>query len=424
MKKHLITLLVISVFTTASAQNYTESFNEVFRHVDLSHTSTGILYERVLPFSNLVSYITDIPHPADTCDYWQFVMAYDELYRAGAQNTFLPDSVGSIIRNLPSDSTTIIIGMLHANFNTFDTIAMQQRLYYDADSVLRENTSINVSLFHENTAFMMAPLVEYSTSTSVRFVIDRHFFFDNTTNPVSYLVIDFGDGQGDRNVALNTAVQIVYASEGTKTLKMTSIFRNGDTLTTYAKLTIDRNSRNGGSGTSSHSYIQDLTVNGQIIPAYPYSAGGSFTARRGDIRIYYAHSDMLLRKPVLIVDGFDPVNNRRFDTCYEKNGKSLWDKLGDGLSDGDNMGDMLLALGYDVVLLDFPNGGTYIEENAMVCIAAINKVNELLQQSGSKEQIVVVGPSMGGQITRYALAYMEQHADDVRTNYGKHNCRL
>ena len=33
MKKHLIILLVISVFTTASAQNYTQAFDSVFRHV-------------------------------------------------------------------------------------------------------------------------------------------------------------------------------------------------------------------------------------------------------------------------------------------------------------------------------------------------------------------------------------------------------
>lgn len=92
---------------------------------------------------------------------------------------------------------------------------------------------------------------------------------------------------------------------------------------------------------------------------------------------------------------------------YEK--AYLWEKLGDGLNVGDNVGTMLLDLGYDLVMLDFPEGGTYIEQNAMVCIETINMLNERLQQSGSNEQIVVVGPSMGGQITRYALAYMEQH---------------
>ena len=116
----------------AAAQNYTQAFDSIFQHVDLSNTSTGILYERVLPFSNLVSYVTNIPHPVDTCDYWQFVMAYDELYRAGGQHTFLSDSVEGMLGHLPADNSTVVLGMLHANFNTFDTVAMQQRLYYDA----------------------------------------------------------------------------------------------------------------------------------------------------------------------------------------------------------------------------------------------------------------------------------------------------
>ena len=87
MKNHITTLLVLCVFAGASAQSYSEAFDSVFRHVDLSHTSRGILYERVLPFSNMVSYVTNIPHPADTCDYWQFVMAYDELYQPGHETT-------------------------------------------------------------------------------------------------------------------------------------------------------------------------------------------------------------------------------------------------------------------------------------------------------------------------------------------------
>jgi len=44
MKKHIVTLLIVSVFAIASAQSYTQAFDSVFQHVDLSHTSTGILY--------------------------------------------------------------------------------------------------------------------------------------------------------------------------------------------------------------------------------------------------------------------------------------------------------------------------------------------------------------------------------------------
>ncbi|MBR3559275.1 MAG: hypothetical protein IKN78_10420 [Bacteroidales bacterium] len=53
IKKHIITLLLVGMFAGASAQNDTQSFDSVFRHVDLNHTTTGILYERVLPFDDL-----------------------------------------------------------------------------------------------------------------------------------------------------------------------------------------------------------------------------------------------------------------------------------------------------------------------------------------------------------------------------------
>lgn len=422
MKKNFFLLFILSLFTEISAQSYTQNFNEVFQHVDLSHTSTGILYERVLPISNLVNYQTITPCPVDTSDYWHFIMAYDELYRAGAQYNFLTDSVELMLKHLPSNGDTVVIGLLHVNFNTFDTSAVLQRLYFDTDSVLRENTAVNVSLFKENTVFMTAPLVEQTYSYNVKFIVDEHFIFDNTTNPITSLKIDFGDGNGERTVNINAPININYNSQGIKVIRITATLFNGIVVVSYSKLDIGNDNRSG-SGTSSYSYTEDLSVYGQIVPSYPYTDGGDFETSRGDLRIYYANADLELRKPVLIVDGFDPLNNRRFDTCYSKGEKSLWEKLGDGLNDADNVGNILLSLGYDVVLLDLPEGGTFIEQNAMVCIEAINVINERLRQSGSDEQIVVVGPSMGGQITRYALAYMEQHPE-FRTNYGNHNSRL
>ena len=40
MKKHIITFLIVSAFAGASAQSYTQAFDSVFQHVDLSHTSS------------------------------------------------------------------------------------------------------------------------------------------------------------------------------------------------------------------------------------------------------------------------------------------------------------------------------------------------------------------------------------------------
>ena len=93
------------------------------------------------------------------------------------------------------------------------------------------------------------------------------------------------------------------------------------------------------------------------------------------------------------------------------------------VNDTVHVGDSLLKLGYDLVILDLPDGGGYIERNAMVCIEVINELNRILQKNCSEHKIYVVGPSMGGQITRYALAYMEQN-HNINTNNGEHNCCL
>ena len=56
MKKHIITLLIISAFAGSYAQSYTQAFDSVFQHVDLSHTSTGILYENMIPKEKTVQH--------------------------------------------------------------------------------------------------------------------------------------------------------------------------------------------------------------------------------------------------------------------------------------------------------------------------------------------------------------------------------
>ncbi|HUP11672.1 MAG TPA: hypothetical protein VM187_05660, partial [Niastella sp.] len=84
--------------------------------------------------------------------------------------------------------------------------------------------------------------------------------------------------------------------------------------------------------------------------------------------------------------------------------------------------------GYDIVVLNFPEyinelgstvdgGADYIERNAFVLVRLINRLNGQLRANGSTEKLVIIGPSMGGMISRYALAYMEK-------NNMAHNTRL
>lgn len=132
--------------------------------------------------------------------------------------------------------------------------------------------------------------------------------------------------------------------------------------------------------------------------------------------------DGVLRKLIIVVDGFDPRDTMGIEKFYNENlNVKEFEK-------GNSFADSLRAQGYDVVVLNFPTyqngtitfpffgrnivfpkmidgGADYIERNALVLVALINRINALKQGT---EKLTIISPSMGGLISRYALAYMKK----------------
>lgn len=118
-------------------------------------------------------------------------------------------------------------------------------------------------------------------------------------------------------------------------------------------------------------------------------------------------------QPVIIVEGFDPQNSRGLLSSNRADA-NLYCISNASVANHTNMLDSLRAYGHDVLIVNFMDGGTYVERNAMALIAAINYINALKE---GNDELVIVGASMGGLVSRYALLYMERHAQ-------AHHCRL
>ncbi|MCL2290437.1 MAG: alpha/beta hydrolase, partial [Bacteroidetes bacterium] len=428
----ILSLFIISFFTVYAQNTFTEAFDNIFQNISRVDASTGILYERVIPFARLQNYNSNIMS-VDTSNSEHFIQAYFELYNAvfqpSAKLPFESDSLQSLSKK---NSSIVDIGILHYKFNAIDSAVAYQKLYFDADSVLHENSAITASLYVERTAFVAAPLNKRVDVGTTTFRFNNLFRFDNTGNPIVELFVDFDDGFGIRQIT-DSLIIISYMSYGTKNLRFEALLQNGDTLIAYSTINCWSPDRANPKNKSGHPYIQKFegsnAIKSKIILSNLYESGNlNFVEAKGEMWIYYSQSGNQLRRPILIVDGFDPENDRQFE--WHKNedkdsdALSIWGLLWykDGNVDK-HVGKQLLDRGYDLVILDLPDGGTYIERNAMVCIEVINRINQMLVTSGSQEEIIVVGPSMGGQITRYALAYMEKNPGP-HTNNGKHNCRL
>ncbi|MDZ7898984.1 MAG: PA14 domain-containing protein [Arcicella sp.] len=99
--------------------------------------------------------------------------------------------------------------------------------------------------------------------------------------------------------------------------------------------------------------------------------------------------DGIFDKPIIIAEGFDAAEDVNLDDLEA----SYFDAL-----------QLYRNNGYDLVLVNYDNGRTWIQDNAQVLKAVINQVNAT--KFGSNK-LVVIGESMSGLVARWALKEME-----------------
>lgn len=278
--------------------------------------------------------------------------------------------------------------------------------------------SITTSPYLIKNALVSAILTDEIYTGTNRFILCPYTFFNNTGLTLSRLRVNFGDGNPIANMNVDYEVTVNYTTAGQKTLTLTAEFTNGTTQTTYANLQV-------ASISGSSSPVDIVEVEAKIAFT-PYIHEGYATVKgKGQVGYYYNKvngvDDKNLNKVAIILDGFDPHDERDFRELYNK--KMTYDG-------NKNIIEDLKQDGYDVLVLNFHSypiarafrgwqimrdgGADYVERNAFVLIELIEQVKLKLAAAGSNEKIIIIGPSMGGLISRYALAYMEQHNMDSR----------
>ena len=318
MKKIIISAVLLTHSIMMYAQfisAYTAAFDSIYSNISRKEATTGILYERVVPFAELYKYNSTLLNRVDTSNMSHFMQAYFELYNA----TFLSsrmfpfdiDSLRSLMQknNLNSTIPIVNVGLLHCNFNMIDSAVASRKLYFDTDSVLQENTEILESLYTERTAFVASPLQKLVLTGTVHFLFSNLFRFDNNGNKIVELRVDFDDGIG-LQIIRDTINTVTYTINGIKTLRFEALLKSGDTMVAYAEIECVSPSISRSSG---WKYIEKLNGNkaikAKITLPNPYT-GGNFTTTQADVWIFYKDSERKLSKPVLIADGFDPQNKR------------------------------------------------------------------------------------------------------------------
>lgn len=278
--------------------------------------------------------------------------------------------------------------------------------------------------------FIAAPLKLYVVGKDMVYRFNKNLLLENTERQnITTLTVNFDTGQTftiiDNGKILQKKVRIAYAESGIKTLTFTAAFEDGSRLTTVGVLNFKlQKTLPSTVGIKNDSVFATIPFKG-YYPNDPTLPG------RLDYRIFYhtvndAPVETLI-KPIVIIDGFDPGDKRQIEDSdpHPEQTDAEHRSIADMMTYFDNSDvkqfliPELQGLGYDVVDVNHPKyqmfgvdidgGADYIERNARTHVQLYQELNAELAQNNSMEQLVIVGPSMGGQISRYALAYMEKH---------------
>lgn len=231
--------------------------------------------------------------------------------------------------------------------------------------------------YEKVTIYSASVLLTTTAIPQVNFVLDEFVYFDKNQG-IESIEIDFGDGQGYRIVSKGDRISVDYEVPGEKAIAVKMISAKGEfyNYSTIKVLGLER-------------IVPDEVID---ISVEDINGSRGLVGGRADIII---GCDGVFDKPVIFVEGWDALNTNGLSHFTEK-----------GLPEA--LRDKFEYAGYDVVYLDFSNGGTDIRTNSLVLQRLIRDIN--IRKIGN-EKMTVIGASMGGLVVRHAIRKLEM------TNY-------
>jgi len=338
----------------------------------LAHT--GVLYDRVLPLAHLEQLNGGAAAPL--VDRSRFRQAIDELRRASVGVPVVPDLAAfdaGVAATRPAGE--IPLALLDFAYDRLrDGALADGSLRIGTDHVEPGGTG---SPLVAARAFAFAALAPRTfRGGDVTFTLESSRIFAD--EPVATLAIDFGDGAGFRDVRAGERVRIHYAATGTRTLTARLRRADGETLESRTSLVV----------AALATPLPNDTLH--VTATVPYQG----QLGTGDAYVDLAPGRTAIANPIVVIEGFDLDNSMNWDELY-------------ALLNEQNLLEDLRAEGFDVIVLNFTDATVAIQQNSFVVEALLQQVAAAMPREAS---IALVGASMGGLCSRYALAFMEKNS--------------
>lgn len=390
---------------------FADRINYIFQYVDKSKVPHGLLLDYAMEFADLKNY-----SGALTDSNYVYLNNYRSIY-----NTLVASRVRKGISGLysPEEFRTRWNGVRKADLVTISGLYYRYSRFSD-DALTANKLSLVKDQFKDkyvngvwqnpytvNSVFAMSAPIYYVKSLSFEAIVPENIFFSNDAGNIARLEIDFGDGNGYRQINFNAKVRLSYSTAGRYTWTYKLTLKDQQIFYSHSLISVSRT-------------IPTDTITGmpeQITATRGYNGAPAGTAT---IELYDFNNDGVITRPVIIAEGFDgniDPENDNGDTDAEtfafdiaRSNSTLETQFLIPVFTGSNMTDVTPL--YDIIYVNWDDSFAPIQSNAFVLEAVINTVNAIKTED---TQNIVWGQSMGGLVARYALKDMENLGQDHDT---------
>ncbi|MCB2378519.1 T9SS type A sorting domain-containing protein [Hymenobacter sp. BT635] len=444
MKKALLIMSLLGLSLASWAQEATslsQDLQSSLSTLDRNRIKTGVLYDLTLPVSKPEQFTGN---GQATNSYANWEQQYAEFYQASLNKTNLP-TLSALREQINGKIANGQVPLLVLDY-TYDKLlpdaAAQKLITVDSlQARVYDGPDLSRSPYTQGRIFASALPIETYTGSYELYIGPEFYFTNNATKPAD-LWVDTGAGTGWQQLQMGTAMPAVWNnpevySRGTDALTTTT---DQQQVTVYSAgayaVTAVRQARGA-------SMLPDVALG----LASSRSWGGYARSRAmGWVKWGAGNTTGKFRKPMVFVEGIDFERKRAGSKCDNyapattgpislssfqlascgsganaltglgifRNGEAGWNEMVDYNGEYKAL-EMLPALrtqltqqGYDVVFLDFTDGADLIQNNAMVLVELLDYINNPNNRTADAQESVVMGASMGGQVARFALAWMEQ----------------
>ncbi len=387
--------LLNDIYAQSIEENTTirTDINYMFDDLDKTKITTGYLLDYAIDLVELPAYNGRVLSDTNYVD----VAAFEDILRSLKSAAVRPmNHIPDITEFIDGFGTPLISRQLNVAIALFKYNYIKENALID-NLLIYENGKVT-DVFHNEqwvNPYELENLLAFTPSSNicpignVRYNTSSAYIVKN--NQIVNIQYDFGDGLGYRTVN-GPYANVTYLEPGEKELKVKVKTFDGEFLEAHSIMQVVET-------------FQFETYSDENADVIEIISEGDVKAQ---MSIYYAPGRSSLKRPFIIVEGFDPwYLGELFDQNVDYDAEVMLGNTRYSNFKNNYWDSSPFASDYDYVYIDWSNSLADLNDNATLLVKIIeNNINP--KRAADCERSIIMGQSMGGLIARIALCSMEK----------------